>query len=454
MLARVVAGLLAGLALSSPASAATVSAKTTPGAPHRLTVMYESAGHSAERVRAVFSGRGLTLRVTGSPVLVGDGCTRRRDGSIRCAGPDVTAAWLRVAAGAGDDRILISRRRSIVTRGVRVDAGAGDDTVVLREPEFVLGWVSGGLGNDRLTGPAQLYGGPGSDTLTGRSRMFGGGGSDVLHGTDTHLDGDGPDRPGGRPAVPARDWIEGHGIRDTADYSRRRTPVTVDLARGVGPERDTLRGIDEVYGGHGDDMLIGGTGHDTLYGFDGRDRLTGGAGNDILDGGTKLESDVVTGGAGDDRLTAIGPGSSCGTGRDIVNAQPEPRTALPLDCENFAFGAYWTDQHGLQPHDGALRGRTVTIPVVASSAVLYAGWGRGGELARGTFLQPDGPMRFRLTAREAARLTRTGGRVTLSVEVWECCEDDAEYRVTYRVPLRLRYAGGPRVAASGPKRST
>ena len=452
MITRVLAAALASVALTSPASAATVA---TSGTQQRLTVAYESEGAAAERIRAVFSGRGLTLRITGTQVVVGKGCTRRRDGSSRCAQAGVPAVWLRVAAGAADDRIIISRRRSVVGRGLGIDAGAGDDTVVVRDPDFMQGWVSGGPGDDHLTGQVKLYGGAGADTLTGPARLFGGAGSDTLHGTDALMAGDGPDRPGGRPAVPAPDWIEGHGIRDTADYSGRRTPITVDLARGLGPERDTLRGIETVYGGHGDDVLIGGAGHDTLYGFDGRDRLVGGAGNDILEGGSKFESDVIAGGTGDDRLSALGRGSSCGADRDIVSATPELQAAVPSDCEDVALGAYWTDQHGFRPHDGVLRGRMVTIPVSVHTAVLQAGWRRGRELARGEPVTGTGSTRFRLTAREAASVRSAAGRVMLRVRVWECClEGDSEFLSTYRVPVRLRYAGGPIVAASGPKRST
>jgi hypothetical protein len=69
------------------------------------------------------------------------------------------------------------------------------------------------------------------------------------------------------------------------------------------------------------DRLIGTEGPDVLYGYGGNDTIEGLAGNDLINGGPG--ADVLRGGPGDDRIAAADgtPDTiSCGTGRDIVNA--------------------------------------------------------------------------------------------------------------------------------------
>jgi RTX calcium-binding nonapeptide repeat (4 copies) len=436
--------VLLSLALAAPASGATVSAAISVRSgeldEHRLTVTYRSPGRTADRVRVVFRGQGIWLRARGTSV--GRGCTRQPDGWVRCAHKGrcecYRTAWLRLTSGAANDTIRVSHRRRDrrASPTLEIDAGAGDDTVTLRSRDGISGSITGGAGDDRLAGHTQLFGGAGDDRLTGGGYdLAGGAGRDVLRGTDTWFDGDGPNKPGGRPARPAADLIDGEGSRDRIDYAERRSPITVDLSRGLGADGDTLAGIEEVLGGHGDDVLIGGAGHDDLDGGPGRDRLIGAAGNDILTGGEESGDDVVSGGAGDDRLEAIGPGSSCGPDRDIVNSSPDLREPLPRDCERVAFGPYWTDQHELRPHDGRLLGRTAIIPLSVDTAILRLG---GRQLARGKAAAPDGPTRFRLSMRGAELVRRAAGRVTLRISVWECCgEEDSEYLAEYELPLRL-----------------
>src|SRR5262249_40276806 len=79
-----------------------------------------------------------------------------------------------------------------------------------------------------------------------------------------------------------------------------------------------ISGIENVFGGQGNDnltgdahdnILVGNGGNDTLTGGDGNDVLLGGDGNDSLAGGSGRNlliggrgADVLTGGAGDDLL--------------------------------------------------------------------------------------------------------------------------------------------------------
>ena len=175
-----------------------------------------------------------------------------------------------------------------------------------------------------MLGSAEIeafYGSDGVDTLSGRGgddTLVGNAGDDSLRGGlgDDILDG-------------------GVGI-DTADYANAGNSLDIDLERigaqatGFGATgTDTLIGIENVIGGHGDDILAGDGGAnrlegrggaDTLQGRDGDDVLHGNNGTDILDGAADNDhllggngNDTLLGGTGDDTLAG-------GRGDDILDA--------------------------------------------------------------------------------------------------------------------------------------
>ena len=120
-----------------------------------------------------------------------------------------------------------------------------------------------GLAEDMLRNVENIVGGTGNDSLTGdaQANLFAG-----RAGTDT-LDG-------------------GAGI-DTADYSEKTLPVVVTLngataaTVGVGGiAEDTLRNIENIIGGTGNDIVTGDVLANVLSGGAGIDTLTGGAGID------------------------------------------------------------------------------------------------------------------------------------------------------------------------------
>ena len=88
------------------------------------------------------------------------------------------------------------------------------------------------------------------------------------------------------------------------------------VRRGT-PRRDTLRGTngpDSLFGFGGRDVLYGLSGPDTLVGGTGADRLFAGAGNDTILARDRARDTIV-----------------CGSGRDLVRADPTDRVAR--DCE-------------------------------------------------------------------------------------------------------------------------
>ena len=135
--------------------------------------------------------------------------------------------------------------------------------------------------------------------------------------------------------VPGETLIGGDG-NDTADYSRRNAPLTIELdnvandgeageaddvqadVEGVigGSDADALTGNDApnvLDGQGGDDRIQGLNGDDTLDGGDNEDSVSGGGGVDTITGASG--EDKVTGGDGDDSLSA-GSGSDTADGGD------------------------------------------------------------------------------------------------------------------------------------------
>ena len=214
-------------------------------------------------------------------------------------GPDV------ICAGAGDDRV----------RGM-----GGDDVLI------------GGDGDDTLLG------GPGHDLLQGGS------GDDVLdNGLDSgRAEGGGGDDRFTTGATPdgAHQLVGGAG-HDVADYSDRTGAVTVtvdgnggDGAPGEGDAvgRATPWGVvdvEEVRGGHGDDVLTGSPLRETLVGGPGADQLRGGDGSDRLLGLDGVEgNDRLDGGSGADTCT-FDPVDAVASCNDSSVPTPRPTFTMP-----------------------------------------------------------------------------------------------------------------------------
>lgn len=121
----------------------------------------------------------------------------------------------------------------------------------------------------------------GNDTVTGSSYddvLVGFGGNDSLRG-------------GG-----GKDLLDGGTGIDRADYSDKTSAVVVTLAgaanvsvKVAGIVEDTIRNIENVRAGSGNDTLVGDGLANTLLGFGGNDSLRGDAGKDVLDGGTGID---------------------------------------------------------------------------------------------------------------------------------------------------------------------
>jgi Ca2+-binding RTX toxin-like protein len=183
-----------------------------------------------------------------------------------------------IVGTANDDRIRGTRGPDVIAA-----LGGNDIVVALAGNDRVCG----GSGRDDLdAGPGadHMYGGPGNDELL-PSR-----GHDVLVG--------GPNPPVGWPVRrPA----------DTISYGNQAHRLVLDVpahTADVGPDHDTVIGMEEFWGTqHGDEMR-GGSADETFFGDAGPDDIAGGAGRDVIEamGG----DDRVTGGPGPDYAGLFG----------------------------------------------------------------------------------------------------------------------------------------------------
>jgi hypothetical protein len=321
------------VALASPlvaAQAASVRATTGGSGPYGVaegSVIFTASPGESNRltVRLVSGSHGLVeVRDDGAVVQPGDRCTAAGPGLVRC---DASADFV----------------------DVTVDAGDGDDQVTVEDPLY--GILQGGSGNDTLVGGCQITGDDGNDTLVGclntlpalGHRLLGGRGDDSIEGSnasevidggggrDVLLGGGGNDDLGDGDSEAGdigADLIDGGAGSDTVSYSARRADLTIDLARADGPqgavgEGDTLRNVENVIAGRGNDVLLGSDAANRLDGGAGADRIDGRSGNDQLLGGA--DSDNVQGGPGADLVVTrdlYRDIVSCGAGRDEVLRDP------------------------------------------------------------------------------------------------------------------------------------
>ena len=159
-----------------------------------------------------------------------------------------------------------------------LDGGAGTDSADFREKSGAISVTLNGAANAQI-----MVNGIAEDTLRNVENIFSGSGADTLIG-----DGLSNLFRGGL----GQDFIDGGAGSDTADYREKSSAVVVTLNGGTdavvrvgGVAEDTIRNVENVFGGSGADTLIGDASANSLSGGDGGDILRGGLGADVLDGG-------------------------------------------------------------------------------------------------------------------------------------------------------------------------
>ncbi|NBZ89921.1 M10 family metallopeptidase C-terminal domain-containing protein [Stagnihabitans tardus] len=227
--------------------------------------------------------------------------------------------------GSGNDRLVGDGQANLIEAGAgndkmqglggadTFDGGTGADLVSFSDKTLAVSVTLagsafadvsvGGTVEDRLRNVEDLTGGAGNDSLTGdalANLLEGGSGNDLLTG---------------RGGI---DTLDGNTGSDTASFNDKTAAVVVTLNGAVtvvatvgGVADDSLRNIENLVGGSGNDSLTGDGANNLLAGGSGNDTLEGGSGNDTLEGGAGR--DQLSGGSGRDVADF-----SFGAGFDLV----------------------------------------------------------------------------------------------------------------------------------------
>jgi Ca2+-binding RTX toxin-like protein len=317
-----------GRALIGPAAVVGMLLVAEPAAASQAFVSmgrvhYVAAPGETNTVVLEYEPSGLRLSDAGATVAAGSGCVQ--DGAEA------------LCAIGGPAEMVVA-------------LGDGDDVVDLSETVFAI--VSGGAGNDRITGSLgqnRLDGGPGNDTLSGgefADMLIGGAGDDDIVGgqdDDSIVAGPGDDFVRGglgwddMSGGPGNNTLNGNsgydGVYATGDVNFLLKPGLL-----VGLGRDRLTDVEGalIFGGPGDNVLNARAwkGDASLVGLRGGDVLVGGIGTDYLDGG--MGDDRLAGGRGNDELSG-------GVGNDTFLARDR--------FGDFLDGTFGVDRAWIDPFD-------------------------------------------------------------------------------------------------------
>lgn len=298
----------------------------------------------------------FAIRVTGGEgkdVIVGSLAAEDLDGE-----DDADKIWGaggddQITGGDGDDPVLDGGPGNDDVQGAQGDdiitGGPGDDNALWGGDGGDT--IDGGEGDDEVRGgdgQDQMSGGPGNDRFDfplfeidqsgGADAVDGGPGDDAMYG--------GPDEK----AQPADVFSGGDGI-DTADFSDRSAPLTIDLdgrdGDGESGEDDNVQDdVENVIGGSNDDTLTGSDASNVLDGRAGEDTIAGRDGDDVLRGGVNDPSgDDLSGGAGVDTMLG-GPGDDSlagGEGNDVESGGGGTDTVEGGNGDDSLTGGAGTD---------------------------------------------------------------------------------------------------------------
>ncbi|MBO9546663.1 hypothetical protein [Caulobacter sp.] len=310
--------------------------------------------------------------------------------------------------GAGDDYLLGGAGNDTIdggdgndwaayedaTAGVKVDlnitgtqntVGGGTDKLTSIEN------VYGSAYNDTLTGDAKdnmLVGDAGNDTISGgkgNDTLWGDAGNDVLDG------GDGDDYMVGGAGD---DIIKGGAGDDWSSYENATAGVTVDLNKTtaqdtIGAGKDTITGVELLYGSKFDDVLTGDAKDNYLWGSDGNDKLYGGAGDDHLSGGNGVN--VIDGGAGWDTVDYAF--SDKGVTINLSGA-PAPQIPIPDGVDTIisveaAMGSAYNDYIVGNDAENYLYGDAGDDVIFGIGGNDTLDGGDGNDVLRGSYRKPS-----------------------------------------------------------------
>jgi Ca2+-binding RTX toxin-like protein len=254
-----------------------------------------------------------------------------------------------IEGGLGDDRLV---------------GGAGDDTA------SYAGSTAGVTVSLALQGTAQNTGGAGTDTLAGFQNLLGSASNDSLTGDageNTLSGGAGDDtlNPGANAAGTV-DLLDGGTGSDTASFAGYTAAVTATLTGAAdgtasidGLQITSLRNIENLLGGDGNDILTGDANANVIE---------GGLGDDSLDGGAGVDTVSFSGSTGVTVDLSILTAQNTGFGNDTIIGFENVRTGSGTDTvTGDANDNVFFDGGGADTYNGAAGSDTVDYSASTSS---------------------------------------------------------------------------------------
>jgi hypothetical protein len=386
---------------------------------------------------ATATSDGATIRVVSSPGEV----LELHVGNVlggRTPGPfEFDASIGTITAGAGCSPAAGGAISCAVsgTPTVSIDLGDGDDAVRVANDRPMRVEVSGGPGNDTISGDHVLPpfavamtmdGGPGNDTFfpgLGPDVMAGGEGDDDVSYTfatapvSVSLNGQPDDGPAG----------EGDNVLDAENVDGSTTAPNTLVGSALGESLSGGLEADVIDGGGGDDAVFGREGDDTLTGGPGNDLVSGEAGNDTLN----LRDGAVDG--------AINSAAACGDGDDLVQAD-RLLDKWDDDCERVDEAWIGSPRIFVSAIHVAVRRGRVRLPVECLAAAGARCTGRV-RLKTKRCVRLGGRCRKIVIARGRIRLG-SGARVTLRLRASRKAARVTRRRVRL-CSVTTRLAGSP-----------
>lgn len=309
--------------------------------------------------------------------------------------------------GDGDDYIQGGAGNDTIDGGAGNDwAGYDDATAGVKVDLNITGAQNtDGSGTDKLTGIENLHGSAFNDTLIGDAKdnviigdsgadtISGGKGDDTLWGSagaDALDGGDGDDWLVGGAGD---DVIKGGAGGDWASYEDATAGVKVDLTKTaaqdtVGAGKDTLTGVENLWGSAFDDTLTGDAGSNYLFGAAGNDTLSGGAGDDYLSGGAGVN--VLDGGAGNDTIdyAMSDVGVEVDLSRNTATSRTDATIKDTLSSIELVTGSTHDDTIVGNMAENYLFGDAGNDVLIAVGGHDTLDGGDGNDILRGSFYKP------------------------------------------------------------------
>jgi len=286
------------------------------------------------------------------------------------AGRDTLTGIENLVGSQYNDTLIGNADANVIEGGLgndRLVGGAGNDTASYASA------TSGVAVSLTLQGSAQNTGAAGIDTLTGFQNLLGTAFNDTLTGDATEntlTGGTGNDilNPGANTAGTV-DLLDGGAGNDTASFTGYTAGITA-LLRGAADGVAVLAG-GTIASLRGIENLRGGDGNNTLFGDDNANTIEGGRSDDTLVGGGGIDTVAYSGPVGVTVDLSIVTTQNTGAGNDTITGFENVRTGAGNDTVTGDAGDnIFFDGGGSDTYNGGAGSDTIDYSASASSVTV------------------------------------------------------------------------------------